>query len=709
MSPTELSRRPRVPYRLAPAALAICLASGAQAGPITGLLNALGIGPEPLPEGGALGALVEPNVPFEAPPILSHVRRLVAPVTGPLFDLLASLTLGPATPALSADSFAETRVIAAQGVDQFTLRDDRNRPVVRVTVPPHALSEDVRLRIEATSENGGLRETQRQASPAYRIHFVRDIPLNPPGPGGVPSLDTSPITLAEPMLVEIRVDRDKRPVHPELGEIATLEGGDWARMPANFYKGSSRSVLTMTTDTDGTFMVAHRRLQTRPQDDPEVLAGRDQYLNDTMGSERYFGDVFGLHEVLNNIDPLTAIALGAQIDITKLPEGMIKIITEGDLLGWLTDPSITRKVLKADAVVGVRGFYDDPSRPDHMTSVGLTCGLCHVTVTQTPARLIESLPGGKKALMPLLDRLVGLAVDPLLPEDVDVLRLPIGTPIFGPPNAKFDPGAFLGRTPLVAGDPIGQKQGEYFSWGPGGLDPRFLPGSPIDDGVNNPSQIFPHWNYIDLAEQGYAATWPGYIQLDPDTDSLRAALECGLDFPLGLNGAWGTDNALFQDYEFANQPPQWVLDNAQIAEANEPGFSLPPEVFREKINNFIAFMESIPSPPPREFDESQAEIGWRLFHGRANCASCHETAEFTGRKGEFFTHIVANPPQGLLGFGIKVPQLRGLGYTAPYFHDGSAATLRDVVERYASPDIPEVPNDLSEADMTALVEFLKSI
>ena len=118
-------------------------------------------------------------------------------------------------------------------------------------------------------------------------------------------------------------------------------------------------------------------------------------------------------------------------------------------------------------------------------------------------------------------------------------------------------------------------------------------------------------------------------------------------------------------------------------------------------------MQSIVSPPPKEFDEAKAETGMTLFFGKTNCVACHESAEGTGDKG-YFTHIVENPPQGLLAIGIKTPGLRGLAYTAPYFHDGSATTLADVVKRYTSQDIPEVPV-LGSEEQKAIVEYLKSL
>jgi cytochrome c peroxidase len=52
---------------------------------------------------------------------------------------------------------------------------------------------------------------------------------------------------------------------------------------------------------------------------------------------------------------------------------------------------------------------------------------------------------------------------------------------------------------------------------------------------------------------------------------------------------------------------------------------------------------------------------------------------------------------------FDTPTLRGIFATAPYFHDGSAATLRDAVDR-----VP-MSAGLSDADKSALVEYLKTL
>ena len=162
--------------------------------------------------------------------------------------------------------------------------------------------------------------------------------------------------------------------------------------------------------------------------------------------------------------------------------------------------------------------------------------------------------------------------------------------------------------------------------------------------------------------------------------------------------------ASLKNIEIANDLPQEFWDRIAVAQINEPGNILA----KQDLLDLEAFMQSIVSPPPGPFDEAKAEAGMELFFGKANCVACHQSAEGTG-EGIFLTNIVENPPQGLLSIGIKVPGLRGLEHTAPYFHDGSAATLADVVQRYTSSDIPEVPSELTADEQEALVEYLKSL
>jgi cytochrome c peroxidase len=67
---------------------------------------------------------------------------------------------------------------------------------------------------------------------------------------------------------------------------------------------------------------------------------------------------------------------------------------------------------------------------------------------------------------------------------------------------------------------------------------------------------------------------------------------------------------------------------------------------------------------------------------------------------------------------FKVPSLRGVSQTAPYMHNGSLATLRDVVRHYSSFDVERqhadgerilAPLDLDKYDVEALVAFLETL
>ena len=600
------------------------------------------------------------------------------PIKSTLLLLVILMTLSYSKLSLATHTVIHDVVSASRG-GIFT--DNPDNPGIKITIPPGALSADARLSVRIRSYNKPLNDTQTEASPVYKIRLK---PVNRRRFRGYwqrywnwySGWSQPELELSQAMKIELTAN--PAPVHPELGEIAVKRQGRWQRMQANLYRPSDSTVVTLTQKTRGNFRVIHRRLQTRSDD--AVERGRDLFFNETWGDEALWGDQFQLHEVLNQVTPFDAVGIGAQIDISKVPQPIVDVMLGDDFASKtaaLDDPAITRALLKADAVIGIKGIFNDSTNPDQLTSVGLTCALCHVTVTQTPFQLAA---------------------------DAAPVPLPIGTPILGPPNTKLDAGALLSLTPLVQSGSEQPNLDQYTRWGPGRFDPRFLPNNPFDDDVFNPSSIPPLWNFIDLAEQNYTLTWIGILQLRPDNNSLASAPECGIDLPLGGNGAWGTDNAVIKNIEIANPLPQEYLDRLADAEVNEPGS----DARRDDLLDIQAFLQSIVSPAPASFDEAKAEAGLALFYGKANCVACHETAEGTGDKG-FFTNIVEKPPEGLLSLGIKIPGLRGLTHTAPYFHDGSAATLADVIQRYTSDDIPEVPSDLTETEQDNLMEYLKTL
>ncbi len=121
--------------------------------------------------------------------------------------------------------------------------------------------------------------------------------------------------------------------------------------------------------------------------------------------------------------------------------------------------------------------------------------------------------------------------------------------------------------------------------------------------------------------------------------------------------------------------------------------------------------------------------GFKLFSNpeKGNCEVCHSAPNFTDNG---FHNIglasfadenpdlgrYAERPLGLMKGAFKTPTIRDITLTAPYFHDGSAETLDDVVDHYVksgevktnlSPNLKELK--LSEKEQKAIVAFMKSL
>ncbi len=122
-----------------------------------------------------------------------------------------------------------------------------------------------------------------------------------------------------------------------------------------------------------------------------------------------------------------------------------------------------------------------------------------------------------------------------------------------------------------------------------------------------------------------------------------------------------------------------------------------------------------------------AKRGAELFTGEAGCGSCHSGVLFTDMKyhnvgigmdadePDLGRHRVTEEDVDRGAF--KTPSLRDISKSAPYFHNGSVATLEEAVELMVSGGIdnPHIdreniqPKDLSDEQKADLVAFLKSL
>jgi cytochrome c peroxidase len=125
---------------------------------------------------------------------------------------------------------------------------------------------------------------------------------------------------------------------------------------------------------------------------------------------------------------------------------------------------------------------------------------------------------------------------------------------------------------------------------------------------------------------------------------------------------------------------------------------------------------------------AEQQAGLQIFRGKGNCTACHVGPNFSDERlhntGVAWRDLSTGSEQvagyyadeGAGNGTFKTPTLREVARTAPYMHDGSLATLEDVVEFYdgggrPNPSIdPEIhPLQLSVEEKQALVAFVKSL
>jgi len=235
----------------------------------------------------------------------------------------------------------------------------------------------------------------------------------------------------------------------------------------------------------------------------------------------------------------------------------------------------------------------------------------------------------------------------------------------GWPNRDLNVGAIIALSPVLSAD----KKAVYASWGPGKYDPRYN-----QDGRNTPLVLPPAYGLAQVTNETYTAEgpisyWNAYV----------AVTQMG-----------GQGN--FSD-------PRLGIDVKHS-----------PDMVTSKLPALRAYQHSLPAPPPPggSFDTAVAQRGRVVFD--RTCASCHVGGSGTDNNSGTLHTPAETGVDG--AYAVRTPAkayrttpLRGLWQHAPYFHDGSAATLADVVAHY---------NRVRTLGLTAeqqreLVEYLKSL
>ena len=195
---------------------------------------------------------------------------------------------------------------------------------------------------------------------------------------------------------------------------------------------------------------------------------------------------------------------------------------------------------------------------------------------------------------------------------------------------------------------------------------------------------------------------------------------------------------ILADDEMGNPSEEDVLERLRASEAYRDHFQRAfgkAQMNKETVANALACFQRTLLSGDSAFDRwnnageatlsKEAEEGYRLFIGRAQCWQCHplnsESALLMTDDSFHKTGVPKNAASPDLGrfeatenpidrLLFKTPSLRNVALTPPYMHDGSISTLREVLEFYnvAEGEGELLPLQLGEDEIGALIAFLES-
>jgi mono/diheme cytochrome c family protein len=249
----------------------------------------------------------------------------------------------------------------------------------------------------------------------------------------------------------------------------------------------------------------------------------------------------------------------------------------------------------------------------------------------------------------------------------------IGKRLDGWPNHDLNVGAIIALSPVL---PPSAKA-VYNSWGPGKYDPRFN-----FDGKNGPQVIPPAYGLDGIHR----------ITVTGDGDDIAY---------------WNRYVGVTQMHGHGSfdEPRTGVhVDN-------------PPDSITALLPALQEYQLSLnaPTPPAGSFDAAAAARGQDVFNGAGQCSTCHTGSLFTDANTRLHSpdEVVSEPePNGEPSYAsrsatkmYRTAPLRGLWQHPPYFHNGTAATIEDVVETYDA----KKGLHLTTQQKADLVEYLKSL
>jgi mono/diheme cytochrome c family protein len=234
-------------------------------------------------------------------------------------------------------------------------------------------------------------------------------------------------------------------------------------------------------------------------------------------------------------------------------------------------------------------------------------------------------------------------------------------------NTTLNPGAIVALSPALTA----AQKAVYNSWGAGRYDPRFN-----FDGQSTPLVLPPAYGLRGVDKETFTAEGPVSY--------------------------WNAYVAVTQMHGQGNfSDPRLGVNIVQTPDLVTPKLAA--------LREYQLSLEA-PAPPSGSFDDVAATRGREVFEGAANCVACHTGPRLTDvNSGTLHapeeTGMDARYAARTTQKAYRTTPLRGLWQHAPYFHDGSAATLLDVVEHYNQ--VRRL--GLTEQQKRDLVEYLKTL
>jgi hypothetical protein len=412
-----------------------------------------------------------------------------------------------------------------------------------------------------------------------------------------------------------------------------------------------------------------RAFDERIEDHAKDMLKRGQriFRYDTFGSEDFWGGQLRLHEAIAGsryggvgpgVTARHALQLGLKVDAAALPKILVEAIKGRSV--DLDNVETTLELLRANAVVGVTGFFDTSSK--RMTAIGIQCSLCHSTVD-------------------------------------DSLMKGIGRRLDGWPNRDLDVGKIVTSAPTLKpfADLLGVDEGTVrrvlTSWGPGRYDAELNQDGKATRPDGQPAAtVLPAAfglagvNLHTYAGWGSVTHWNAYVantQMHGKGTFYDPRMDDAQRFPLAVkSGDWNKRDT--------------------------------PDLITPKLAALHYYQLSIPAPEPpaRSFDPAAAARGKALFEGKAKCATCHVPPLYTEPGWPMHSaeeigvddfHASRAPDRKF----YRTTPLKGLFVREKggFYHDGRFEDLNQVVAHYSR----VLHLSLTETEKADLIQFLKSL